>query len=78
MKHGVLIVDDKEKLCKSLVQNFQHVGYDCSYALTSADAFGSPVANTEQVVLLDVALGSESAVDFPAPFSPRRELTSLR
>jgi len=63
MKHGVLIVDDKEKLCTSLLQNFEHVGYECSYALTSADAFRSLVDTPVQVVLLDVALGSESGVD---------------
>ncbi len=63
MKHGVLIVDDKEKLCTSLQQNFEHVGYDCSYALTSAAAFKMLAAKPARVVLLDVALGSESGVE---------------
>jgi len=63
MKRTVLIIDDKEKLCKSLALNFEHVGYSALYATSGAQALAVFSSAKADVVLLDIMLGEESGID---------------
>jgi CheY-like chemotaxis protein len=38
MNTSILIIDDKPKLCKSLAQNFEHLGYRTTIATSRAEA----------------------------------------
>ena len=62
MGTGILIVDDNAKLCRSLIQNFDQLGYQCHYALNSAAAFETLSKNKVGVVLLDIVLGTEDGM----------------
>jgi DNA-binding NtrC family response regulator len=63
MKTTILIVDDKEKLCKSLAWNFEHVGHKALYATNGNQALEVFRGNRIDVVLLDVMLADESGID---------------
>ncbi len=58
-KGTILIVDDKEKLCKILAHDFENVGYTCLYATNASDAMNVFLSNEVHVVLLDLKLGDE-------------------
>ena len=60
---SILVVDDKEKLCKSLAWNFEHVGYKAFYATNGQQAVAAFSDNRIDVVLLDVMLADESGID---------------
>jgi DNA-binding NtrC family response regulator len=62
-KTGILIVDDKLKLCKSLAQNFEHLGYEAAIATGGDEALAAFSARRSDVVLLDIVLGEESGID---------------
>ena len=62
MGKGVLIIDDNIKLCKSLAQNFDQLGYQSHYAVNSTKAFETLSKEDVGVVLLDIMLGEEDGV----------------
>lgn len=59
----VVIVDDKESLCRSLSLNFQQHQWQCSTFLSSAEALCSLELPQAQVIILDVALGLEDGLE---------------
>lgn len=63
MNKAVLVIDDKEKLCKSLEMNFQQLGFSYRYALNSSDALGKLDRSLPDIVLLDLSLKEESGLD---------------
>jgi two-component system, NtrC family, response regulator AtoC len=63
MGTGILIIDDKVKVCKSLAQNFEHLGYRTMIATSGKEALAAFGAGRIDVVLLDIMLGEESGID---------------
>ncbi len=63
MGTGILVIDDKVKVCKSLAQNFEHLGYRAAIATSSREALAAFAAGGIDVVLLDIMLGEESGID---------------
>jgi DNA-binding NtrC family response regulator len=63
MGTGILIIDDKVKVCKSLAQNFEHLGYRAAIATSGKEALAAFGAGRIDVVLLDIMLGEESGID---------------
>lgn len=63
MPTEILIIDDNIKLCKSMAQNFDQLGYRCRYAEDSARAFDLLSQRRVNVVLLDIVLGKEDGVE---------------
>ena len=62
MATGILIIDDNIKLCKSLAQNFDQLGYRSHFAENSAKAFDILSNHQVGVVLLDIVLGKEDGI----------------
>jgi DNA-binding NtrC family response regulator len=63
MGTGILIIDDKVKVCRSLAQNFEHLGYRTVIATSGKEALAAFSAGRINVVLLDIMLGEESGID---------------
>lgn len=63
MKTNILIIDDNVKLCKSLAQNFDQLGYNSHYAPDSPTALNILSKRDIGVVLLDVVLGKEDGME---------------
>ncbi len=63
MNGTILIVDDKEKLCQILAQDFKNVGYACLYATNGTDAVNTFIANQVNAIILDLKLGAEDGLD---------------
>ncbi len=63
MGTGILVIDDKVKVCKSLAQNFEHLGYRTVIATSGREALAAFSAGRIDVVLLDIMLGEESGID---------------
>lgn len=63
MKGTILIIDDKVKLCKSLVQNFDESGYQSFYATSRKEALTLFSGRHIHAVLLDVMLGEEDGIE---------------
>ncbi|MDC7234261.1 MAG: sigma-54 dependent transcriptional regulator [Spirochaetales bacterium] len=63
MKKHILIIDDNEKLCRSLCRNFEQLGYKKAYVCNTADAQDYLKNTPPDTVLLDIALGDESGLD---------------
>ena len=63
MGTGILVIDDKVKVCKSLAQNFEHLGYRTVIATSGKEALAAFSAGRIDVVLLDIMLGEESGID---------------
>jgi DNA-binding NtrC family response regulator len=63
MGTGILIIDDKVKVCKSLAQNFEHLGYRAAIATSGREALAAFAVGRIDVVLLDIMLGEESGID---------------
>lgn len=59
---GVLIIDDKVKLCESLAFGFAERKYSCDFALDGRSAVALFSLNKYDVVLLDVCLGEEDGL----------------
>lgn len=59
----ILIVDDDEQLRAVAVRMLTTCGFDCRAAGTLADALSAITSHAPDVVLLDVALGTESGLD---------------
>lgn len=62
MSQSILIVDDNAKLCHSLADNFEALGYSCSTALDSVAAMKIFESSGIDASLVDVRLGVESGV----------------
>ncbi len=63
MGDEILIIDDKVKLCKSLAQNFNNIGYKSYYSTNSHGAISLVSKYNIKAVLLDVMLGEENGLD---------------
>ena len=63
MGTGILVIDDNVKVCKSLAQNFEHLGYRTVIATSGKEALAAFSAGRIDVVLLDIMLGEESGID---------------
>ena len=63
MGTGILVIDDNVKVCKSLAQNFEHLGYRAVIATSGKEALAAFSAGRIDVVLLDIMLGEESGID---------------
>lgn len=63
MNELILVIDDKEKLCKSLQLNFKHLGYRNHYCLNGETALASIAQSRPDLILLDQALGDEDGLD---------------
>ncbi len=59
MKNAVLVIDDKEKLCKSLCRNLEESSFRTHFALDTAGALRVLESNRIDIVLLDIRLGDE-------------------
>lgn len=59
----LLIIDDKEKLCRILAHDFENIGYKAQYALNSKDALPYIRNKKADVVLLDLRLKDENGID---------------
>jgi DNA-binding NtrC family response regulator len=66
MKPLVLIVDDNERLCRSLARNFEDAGMRTAFSLNRAGALAAIEQQEVSVVLLDIMVGEESGVDILA------------
>ena len=62
-KHRILIVDDKEKLCRLMVTNYRQQGYDAEYATSAAVAIAKFKNGRFHLVLLDLKLGADSGIE---------------
>jgi DNA-binding NtrC family response regulator len=63
MKKTILIIDDKLKVCQTLAQTFEQLGYQPVYALNGKDALDLFTRQPTHVVLLDVMLGEENGME---------------
>lgn len=63
MQCSILIIDDNVNLCKSLAQNFDHLGYRSYLATKSRDAIKIYSNNRIDAVLLDIMLGKEDGIN---------------
>ncbi len=63
VKYKILIVDDKEKLCRLMATNYQQQGYETAYALCGAEAIERFKSDKFDIVLLDLQLGADNGID---------------
>jgi DNA-binding NtrC family response regulator len=63
MSREILIVDDKIRVCESLGQNFEQLGYTCKYATNGSEAISKFLNDALSTVILDVKLGDENGID---------------
>lgn len=63
MNKTILIIDDKVKLCKTLVQTFGHIGYRALYATHGTEALKCLSRHNIQAILLDIKLGEENGIE---------------
>lgn len=68
MARRILVVDDKRKVCESLVQNFETVGYDCFVAHTATQAIAVFVDSQPSAAIVDMRLGGDSGIDVLSRF----------
>jgi two-component system, NtrC family, response regulator AtoC len=63
IKSTILLIDDNERICSSLCENFKETGYITFSSLNMTDAIN--IFNTKdiEVVILDLRLGKESGLD---------------
>ena len=62
-KARILIVDDKEKLCRLMVTNYRQQGYEAEYATSAASAIMKFKNGKFHLVLLDLKLGADNGID---------------
>lgn len=62
MVQSVLVVDDKEKLCKIICKNFEDNSYRTFYALDTSKALKILDSHPVDILLLDIRLGNESGI----------------
>lgn len=63
MNELILVIDDKEKLCRSLQLNFRQLGYRNHYCLNGESALRYIAQDRPDLILLDQALGDEDGID---------------
>lgn len=63
MNPSILIVDDNEKLCGILAQDFERAGYRCRFALGGVQALDAVRSGQTDAILLDLRLGGENGLD---------------
>ncbi len=61
-KYKLLIVDDKEKLCRLMVTNYVQQGYAAEYATSARDAINKFKQQVFHLVLLDLKLGADNGI----------------
>ncbi|MDR1533799.1 MAG: sigma-54 dependent transcriptional regulator [Planctomycetota bacterium] len=66
MNDTQLIVDDNERVFKSLAINFRHNGFACLWAPDGATALASAAENDLAAAIFDLSLGSENGLDLMA------------
>lgn len=59
----LLIVDDNERVFKSLAMNFRRNGFPCLWAANNAQAAEAVRGHTVAAAIIDLSLGSESGLD---------------
>jgi DNA-binding response OmpR family regulator len=59
----ILIIDDDEQLRRATTRVLAASGFECRSVRTMADALAAIAAHGPDVVLLDIALGTESGLD---------------
>lgn len=62
IKRQLLIIDDNEKICRSLKDNFEKLGYKCFIALNGDEALGILRSNEIRTAVLDLKLGNEDGL----------------
>ena len=62
-KKRILIVDDKEKLCRLMSTNYQQQGYETDYATCGDDAISKFKEGEFHIVLLDLKLGADNGLN---------------
>lgn len=68
MSRDILIVDDKIRVCESLGQNFEQLGYICTYATNGSEAISKFLNEPLSAVILDIKLGDENGIDILKSF----------
>jgi DNA-binding NtrC family response regulator len=63
MNREILIVDDKEKFCKSLAENLDELGFQSYYATNGTDALEILQRHHFKAVIVDVVLGDENGLE---------------
>lgn len=63
MACSILVIDDNQKICETLSENFSREGYRCSHATESTAAFSILEKNCIDVVVLDIRLGVENGLE---------------
>lgn len=63
MNVDVLVVDDRERLCRSLVTNFEQRGHSALFALSRTDAMSILFSRAVSVVVVDVRLGEDDGLE---------------
>ena len=63
MAKKILIVDDEQDICEILRFNLQQAGYDCSIAFNGRDAIRQLLADTYDLILLDVMMPEMSGYE---------------
>lgn len=63
MNLDVLVVDDRQRLCESLVANFEQRGHTAMFALSRRDAMSVLFSRAVSVVVLDVRLGEDDGIE---------------
>ena len=63
MNETILVIDDNEKLCKSLELNFSQLNYSYYYRLNGDSALQFISQKTPDLILLDLALGAENGLE---------------
>ncbi|MDR1519203.1 MAG: sigma 54-interacting transcriptional regulator, partial [Planctomycetota bacterium] len=66
MGNALLIVDDNERVFKSLAINFRRNGFTCLWAPDMAEAIACAESKAFSAAILDLSLGSESGLDLMA------------
>ncbi len=59
----ILVVDDKEKLCRILVKDFEHMGCAAEYALNTAETKKKLKKFIPDTIILDLRLGEENGLE---------------
>ena len=68
MQPCVLIVDDKDNLCKILAHDFHFIGFRSLYATSAEDALKVFKAESPNVVLLDLMMGTTDSLHLLSEF----------
>ncbi|WP_319559661.1 sigma-54 dependent transcriptional regulator [Marispirochaeta sp.] len=62
-KCSVLVVDDREKVCQTLVKNFLKLGYNAAFVTSGSEVLHTIRTKQPDTVLLDIMLGHDNGID---------------